>query len=330
MIDGANPALLSGAQKARIIYAQARNELTDRLWRAALGADVEEPDAPRGARGLPMSLDSLLALLEEHKAPPETSTASPMAATDPAPTAVGPQAPLLPVSGDADGAGQTRGNLAKQSAAQGYGPNAGYAVILKAAARRTGVPTAALATIVHAEAAKGTDGRWLPYSRNPRSSAAGLGQFLSGTWRDEADRQGTWLHGVAQQQGWLDAQGKVKQEHRGALLALRYDPEASIQATADYVHANLDALRRAGIAIGEDAQAIARAAYLGHHLGRGDAVRFLSGGIDPSRARTLLKAQIGNASASRRIAASGDASMAHRAWLMDYIGKNIRPERFTA
>lgn len=212
--------------------------------------------------------------------------------------------------------------------ARGYGPNAGYAATLAAAAQRTGLPTAALATIVHAEAAKDTDGRWLPYSRNPRSSAAGLGQFLSGTWRGEAERPGTWLNATAREAGWLDSHGKVKREDRGALLALRYDAGAAIQATADYARANLDALHRAGVAIGSDAQAVAQAAYLGHHLGRGDAVRFLRGGLDADRARILLNAQVGSGNASRRIAASGDATAAHRNWLLDYIDRNIRPERF--
>jgi hypothetical protein len=193
-----------------------------------------------------------------------------------------------------------------------------------------GGPSAALASIVHAEAAKGSDGRWLPYSRNPRSSAAGLGQFLSGTWRGEAEREGTWLNQVARQRGWLGDTGKVKGAHRADLLALRYDPEAAIQATADYAKDNLNALRRAGVGIGEGAQAVAQAAYLGHHLGRGDAIRFLRDGLDPGRARTLLNAQVGSGSANRRIAESGNAATAHRAWLLDYVGRNIRPDRFVA
>ena len=68
--------------------------------------------------------------------------------------------------------------------------------------------------------------------------------------------------------------------------------------------------------------------YLGHHLGRRDAIRFLRGGLVPERARKLLNAQIGTGSASRRIAEAGNAAAAHRVWLLDYVGRNIRPERF--
>lgn len=320
---------LNSAQRAEVIYTHARSELTNRLWRAALGGDDDGAKAAFGERNLPMSLESLLSLLEERPAEVSPRPAQAQAAA-PAPEhdRTSPQAPVR-----WEGQASPDGSSAS-AGARGYGPNAIYAGALRSAAARTGLPVAALATIVHAEAAKGSDGRWLPYSRNPRSSAAGLGQFLSGTWRGEAEREGTWLHQIAQQQGWLNERGKVKGEHRAALLALRYDPEASIQATADYARANLDSLRRAGVSIGEGgkpaAQAIAQAAYLGHHLGRGDAIRFLQGGLDPDRARTLLNAQVGSASAGRRIAASGDATAAHRTWLLDYIGRNIRPERFSA
>lgn len=323
MIAAVGTAGLSAAQKAEVIYAQARSELTIGLWRAALGSDDDGAKVGSDDRSLPLSLNSLLSLLDERKG----------AAPQPAQQAQipSPAQERSETTSDTpmrwDGQGQQG---APSTSSRGYGPNARYAGMLDAAAQRTGLPTAALATMIHAEAAKAPDGRWLPYSRNPRSSAAGFGQFLSGTWRGEAERSGTWLNGVAREQGWLNDHGKVKGEHRAALLALRYDPQASIQATADYAKANLDALRHAGVQIGEGAQAIAQAAYLGHHLGRGDAIRFLKGGLDVGRARTLLNAQIGAAHADRRIAASGSAATAHRTWLLDYIGRNIRPERFSA
>lgn len=319
-------APLSSAQKAEILYAQARSDLANRLWQAALGAGEEGAKTAGGDRALPMSLDSLLSLLEDRKAGavPLPSQAEAAQLRAQSPETSGASAAVWRGEGSSDHGGAMPG------LGRGYGPNVAYAATLAAAAERTGLPAAALASIVHAEAAKGADGRWLPYSRNTRSSAAGLGQFLSGTWRSEAERPGTWLNATAQQQGWFDSHGKIREEHRGALLALRYDPAAAIQATADYARANLDALRRAGVAVGPNVQAVAQAAYLGHHLGRGDAVRFLKGGLDPERARVLLNAQIGSARANGQIAASGDAATAHRRWLLDYIGRNIRSERFDA
>lgn len=329
MITPVSVANLSAPEKAQLIYEQARSDMAGRLWRAALG--VEEPSAMAdgGVKDGPKSLNLLLALLDERGTAPMPQ--APLAPPKSAPQAVDAdeqrrrshqqQTAVEPVE-DAE--------AAPVSGGRGYGPNAGYAGYLEAAGRRTGLPAAALATIVHAEAAKDRDGRWLPYSRNPRSSAAGLGQFLSSTWIGEAARQGTWLNQVAEQQGWLGKNGKVKGEHRSALLSLRYNPEAAIQATADYAADNLAALRKAGAVIEGGAQGIAKAAYLGHHLGRGDAIRFLKGGLDADRAKILLKAQIGDAAASRQIAAAGNAAVAHRNWLSSYINKNIQTGRFSA
>jgi len=212
----------------------------------------------------------------------------------------------------------------------GLGPNARYKAVLDAAAKRTGIPAAALAAIVDAEAGKGCDGAWKTASRNPRSSAAGLGQFLGGTWQGEAERAGTWLHDVAAKQGWLGDNGRVLPAARSALLALRYDGAASIHATADYALRSVAQLQHAGIEIGSDVVTVARAAYLGHHLGTGDAIRFLKGGLDPSRAKVLLDAQVGAASATQRIAQSGNAASAHRSWLLGFIDRHITPSRFAA
>lgn len=322
---------LDAAQKARLIYAQARSEMSDRLWRAALGDGSSHGNADEnGVRGtdrhgLPFSLEALIGMLEGDKAA----------------TALPPGLPHPPGHGDMssdggdgqrrdgsteeDGAGQAGGTLAL-----GNGPNARYAPMLSAAASRTGLPAPVLATIVHAEAAKDGEGRWMPYSRNPRSSAAGLGQFLSGTWEGEAERAGTWLNATARANGWLDDRGHVRGDARAELLSLRYDPQAAIETTADYARANLDGLRRAGVRVGEGVEELAKTAYIGHHLGRGDAVRFLTGSLDPSRARRLLDAQIGSAQANRRIEAAGSAVAAHRSWLLDYVGKTIKPAIFAA
>lgn len=330
MITPANVATLHSSDKAQLIYKQVQSEMASQLWRAALGGEEAKSASAVSAADKPMSLSLLLALLDGDEAPSTVQERPAFVPASEGPKAVDPEEGRRRNSKDKMARSLEAASDVGVSDVRGYGPNAGYAGYLSAAGRRTGMPPAALATIVHAEAAKDRDGRWLPYSRNPRSSAAGLGQFLSSTWCGEAARKGTWLNMVAEEQGWLGKNGKVKGAHRGDLLALRYNPEAAIQVTADYAAANLDGLRKAGATIGDDAQSIAQAAYLGHHLGKGDAVRFIKGGLAPERAHILLNAQVGAAAASRRIADSGNAASAHKSWLMDYISKNIRVDRFTA
>ena len=321
---------LDPAQKARLIYAQARSEMSDRLWRAALGSDGPDGDnsRPSEKRGLPMSLEALLGLLEGDGKTPSSAIPGMVAALQHGESSVGDGSGRRGSGSDTDT--DDKSGQGDNALSLGHGPNARYAPMLGAAANRTGLPAAALATIVHAEAAKDGDGRWLPYSRNPRSSAAGLGQFLSSTWEGEAEREGTWLNATARANGWLNERGHVRGDARAELLSLRYDPQAAIETTADYARANLDGLRKAGVTVGSGVEDIARTAYIGHHLGRGDAVRFLTGSLDPARARRLLDAQIGEAQASRRIEQAGSAVAAHRSWLLDFVGRNIRPASFAA
>jgi hypothetical protein len=316
MIDRTELTRLAPAARAELIYAEAKSALGARLWQAALGRTAGDRAEAAGLSGAAPGLD-LDALVRALDPPPVAALPSPAAAVRPR----APE-PLLP-----DGFAAP---VAPVSAPEGLGANARHGPALAAAAARTGLPPAALAAIVDAEAAHGRDGSWNTHSRNPRSSAAGLGQFLSGTWSGEAERPGTWLNRVAHERGWLGRDGKVSSAARGALLALRYDATASIEATADYARRNLDRLQDAGVRIGDGAREIARAAYLGHHLGPGDAVRFLgTNGLDPARARVLLAAQVGSAEASRRIAAAPSPTAAHRAWLLGFMDNRVRPDRFS-
>lgn len=312
---------LSAPQRAAVIYSQARSELSSRLWRAALGdGDGRGSDPSTAPDADPMALDSLLALFE----PAKTASAPPQAAVagDPFVPADARDDTPGDASDGESGGGRTR--------PAGLGPNARHEATLASAAARTGIPAPALAAIVNAEAAKGEDGSWLAYSRNPRSSAAGLGQFLSGTWAGMAETKGTWLNELARTRGWLGEGGRIVAAARSPLLALRYDAQAAINTVADYARQNLDGLKRAGVPIGTDATTIAQSAYLGHHLGLGDAIKFAKGGLDPGRARMLLCAQIGTAKASHDIAQAGDAVAAHRSWLLGYVGQHLRPDRFSA
>lgn len=325
MIVSSDLQRLAPAEKAALIFAQAQSDVSARLWRAALGTDDRvDRDASVSAQCPDFNIDSLLSLLmaksDDASATPAPSTALPTAPPAARPVSSPAIAIELPAA--------IPSAVAIGGVVTGLGPNAQYRAALDGAARRTGIPVAALAAIVDAEAGKTCDGAWKTNSRNPRSSAAGLGQFLGGTWQGEAERAGTWLHGVATQQGWLGDDGRVLPAARSALLALRYDATASINATADYARRSVAQLEKAGIAIGDDVMTVARAAYLGHHLGTGDAIRFLKGGLNPNRAKVLLDAQVGSANANQRIAQTGDATAAHRSWLLGFIDRHITPERF--
>ena len=309
---------LSPSEKAALIYSQAQSDVTARLWRAALGSEADsENEAQAAQRCETFNLDSLLSLLA-----PQSDKASGATAASPETAALTPA--LAPPTSTVSQSMAKAGS----GPVEGLGPNAGFRDVIHAAAERTGLPAAALAAIVDAEAGKDCDGKWNTASRNPRSSAAGLGQFLAGTWQSEAERAGTWLNGVASRQGWLGDNGRLLPGARSALLALRYDGAASINATADYALRSVKQLKSAGVSLDGDVATVARMAYLGHHLGTGDAIRFMKGGLDSSRAKLLLDAQVGTASASRKIAATGDAASAHRSWLLNYVDRHVTPGRF--
>jgi hypothetical protein len=299
-------AALPPAERTELIYRAARAGLDQQLWQAALGRSALPPAAAQPASGLPahgpLKLDALVEALsaEDRLAPRLTSI---------------PPAPAPPAS-------STPGSLR-------LGPNASFQPLLEQAARRTSLDPGLLAAIIDAEAARRPDGSWNPASRNPRSSASGLGQFLTGTWLDEARRPGSWLAGEAAARGWTNAGGALREGARSALLDLRFDPRASIEAIADHAAANLKRLRAAGVQA-DSLPDQARAAYLAHHLGIGDALRFLGGGLPEGRASRLLAAQVGEVAARRRITETGSAAAAHRTWLLAYVDRRIQPSRFIA
>ena len=347
MIGPSQLAALSPQKRAQVIYAEAQSQLSTRLWRAALG-DGDSKDANETSPFSPnnMKMDSLLGLLGggSEIAGAQGHCACHCACSCHNPARSGAIGANLGTGRGTTGAGtmdpeeSRTATVAAVSTPIGttstgtlqLGPNTRYAATFATAEARTGIPAAALAAIVDAEAAKTGDGSWNTHSRNPRSSAAGLGQFLSGTWQNLAQTQGTWLNAYAAERGWLDGRGRVQTGNRAELLALRYDPKASILGVADLAKGNLDRLEKAGVRVRTDAETLAKAAYLGHHLGLGDAKKFLSGGIEAGRARMLLSAQIGSSAAEQRIASAGDATQAHRKWLLGFIDRRIRPEAFAA
>ncbi|MCB2014219.1 MAG: peptidoglycan-binding protein [Sphingobium sp.] len=313
---------LTPQQRARVILSTARAETASQLWRAALGTDVLAT-APTGwsppkftqNAGSGNALAALLAGSLSPAPQPGSSYISggvaPTGSIDRAKTSALPEimAGLHPPL-------------------EGLGANTRYAGALQAASQRTSIPAGAIAAIIDAEAARLGDGSWNPHSRNPRSSAAGLGQFLSGTWISMARDKGSALHAMARDHGLVSATGDIAPGARSRLLALRYDPAAAIAAVADYARANLELLKSKGIAIGHDPRSVARAAYIGHHLGPGDALRYYRGTLDQERARLLLTAQVGSQRAEHYISKTGNPIISHRNWLDDYIAKRVQPHRY--
>jgi len=304
------------AATAAAIHRNALGSAQKRLWQAAMGTMAPDAEAklPQNPDMEKLDLDTLLELSGQAIRP------RPMAAVLHSPEFR--DADLNALQETTPDVTATTLDPAR------LGANARHAPTLERAAERTGIPATALAAIVNAEAAKNSTGQWNVYSRNSRSSAAGLGQFLSRTWEGMAETRGTWLNQTAQAKGWLDRSGQVRASARAELLQMRYNATASIETTADYARLNLKTLQRSGVATGEDPSAVARTAYLAHHLGAGDAIKYLKTGLTDERAGLLLRAQIGGGRAQQAIARTGDASAAHRAWLDNYVGSRVRPERF--
>ena len=295
-------AAMSNQTKARLIWTEARANMSNRLWQAALGYKPAG-DQPARPPGTPSGVQDLIATLVQ-----ETAVADRKMAT----RAAEPK---------------TAASIADMGDLSGLGPNERHRGAIERAAARTSLPGTALASIINAEAGKLKNGAWNSFSRNPRSSAAGLGQFLSGTWVDMAEKRGTWLNTQARQRGYLGPSGKIQAGSRAAVLAMRYDSEASIHTIADYSRINIDRLKAAGIPVGNTAKDIGRSAYMAHYMGPGDAIRFMKGQLSEGRSRLLLNAQVGAGDAGRRIARSGGAVAAHSQWLHGHIDRNLRLAR---
>lgn len=300
---------LSPHDRSRAIYEASQAQLRSRLWSVALGSEPSEDTSAIPEPSFPNKAPfDLLSLVRGASSGPGSRPSS----QEPTQTS----APTLPDTAPVVGELSLKAN-------QGFAPT------IEAAAQRTGLPPAALAAIIDAEAAKKSDGSWNVASRNPNSSAAGLTQFLSSTWESEAERPGTFLNNLAKANDWLNSKGHIRSSARKSLLSLRLDGRCAIEAAADFAKANLAQIERAGVKLGDQPGRIAQLAYIGHHLGAGDAARFMAGTLPADRAKHLLRAQIGSHEADRRIAAAGCAAAAHRAWLTEYVGRHINLSRFT-
>ena len=135
------------------------------------------------------------------------------------------------------------------------------------------------------------------------SSAAGLFQFVSGTWLDTLDK-----HGAAHGLGWAEAAisrdgGRARVDDPAmarAVMALRYDADASAMMAAELARDNAGALR--GV-LGREPDAAEL--YLAHFMGAAGARQFLGAlHTDPGQSAAAL---FPDAAAGNRAIFHGDA-----------------------
>jgi hypothetical protein len=115
-----------------------------------------------------------------------------------------------------------------------------------------------------------------PNAKNPNSSAAGLGQFVSGTWMDMIKRYRPDLMA-----------GRSSAE----ILNMRYDPELNRQMLVHFTNENRNYLKEMGVAQTHGNL------YLAHFLGRGDASKMLAAAPN-TPVEQLLSPGVINANAS--------------------------------
>ncbi len=129
-----------------------------------------------------------------------------------------------------------------------------------------------------------------PNARAATSSAAGLYQFTGGTWLQTLDR-----HGGAHGLGWAGdaiSGGRVTDPaQRGAIMDLRYDPDAAALMAGEL--ANDNRLVLTGV-LGREPDA--GELYLAHFLGAGGASQFLTAlQSDPGQSAAALLPAAANA-----------------------------------
>ncbi|EBB0697989.1 hypothetical protein CHL39_22970 [Salmonella enterica] len=136
-------------------------------------------------------------------------------------------------------AGQDYGVPWTETYSEGFivpGKNVIYWNEIIRASERSAIIPQSIAAVIHAEAAKYRGGVWKPTSvckdskkstkENTvyKSSAAGMTQFLNGTWMTETLRDGTYLYEKATEQGLvadkplLNKKGEVVKNKKGEVV----------------------------------------------------------------------------------------------------------------
>lgn len=217
--------------------------------------------------------------------------------------------------------------------------NEKYRKLILASAKRYDLTPHALAALVDAEAAK-TKGAWDEKSFNKGTNAAGLTQFLRGTWLEMVAEPRSLMNQRIKQEnklgkliGVVDSRVYYLYENKGEgkdqskqkisdsveseLLKWRFNPEYSIDTAALYGRINLEKLAKKGLNV--DALApedLAKMMYMAHHEGAGGAVAVIQGIMKPKDAKRNLPKQVGQEAATTLVARFNDNPVAaYTYWL---------------
>lgn len=193
-----------------------------------------------------------------------------------------------------------------------------YRAYIVSVAKRHGFTPHSLAAVIDAEAAKiKKTGEWNVNSKANSSSAAGLTQFLDGTWLAMCKDQSSLVGQYVKNNPKLTKQQK---------LNLRFNAEMAIDAAAAYAISNFKA---SGLPYQNltEPSSMAKFAYLLHHEGASGGKNFVLNTLSAERAKKLLFIQFGKNGAKQAEEFlkryNGDAKAAYGAWLRNYIDGHI-------
>lgn len=192
-----------------------------------------------------------------------------------------------------------------------------YRAYIVSVAKRHGFSPHALAAVIDAEAAKiKTTGEWNVNSKANSSTAAGLTQFLDGTWLAMCNDSNSL---VGQ---YIVSNPKLSKIQK---LNLRFNAEMAIDAAAAYAVSNF---KQSGLPYKNltEPSSMAKFAYLLHHEGPTGGKNFVMNTLSEERAKNLLFTQFGKhggKQATNFLNRYKNAKEAYGAWLRDYIDGHI-------
>lgn len=197
---------------------------------------------------------------------------------------------------------------------------------------------------------------WNANAGNPQSGAAGLTQFLASTWLTHVLNPGFFIHQQSVAKGWVqqasDAKGRKQwvfvladktvtstpnnhrqDDHVKQCLAMRMNPEWSINAAADYGNANLKVLEKHGFKLsGLSDMDKAKLMYLMHHEGEGAGPLFVKNQLTQSigsenKLRKVFEIQLGPKGSQKAEAlindADGSVEVAYRYWFASFVDRQF-------